>query len=314
MALTEADQAYAKQVTDDIEASYRSLTSTARTLTALLAIGKATCTDVQRYNLMASAVARAQEGLLIALKQSGEPIDNLPDQVRLTLFAWRNLPADQMLDVDCGQLAADEPKYVSSADVKILTNDPAAYQVMAKAPSLEQIATLDGALLGFPVAIFWLIGIALVASVPITFIVFSYLKEKGLKVETTKQVRLQTEAHGVTLTSRLDCYTKCLASGESNSTCTQSCERLIPVPDIEIPSSGGGGWPFGIFSTLVIVGGIAGLGVWAYRRKLRHQFLRNRDAAAEAEVDAGLPVSGAHAYRGRLVRGVPRGAKYAGSR
>lgn len=238
-----------KQVTDNIEATFQSLRKTAASLSALLAVGRATCDEIKAYNLYALAVYNTQRGMLTQIRAAGETsVPELPPYP--TLFTWKGVTGDNAWKIDCtgagmqGSLAdaltaafaphGSNTRFLSSKEIQIVTSDPNVFSP-SSAPSLTELAKQG---LGNPYIIL-IAAIAIVATAIIVVAVTRYLSDNTIQVETTARTKLQAEAFEQYATARANCYTTCMQTGGDAQKCVDTCSKLVDKPNITIDPAQG---------------------------------------------------------------------------
>jgi hypothetical protein len=287
-----ADSDDVKTATDQLQATYENMRQCAATISGLLQLGEATCDEVQTYNLWALATYNAQVGIIQTIKAGGEG-QGLPDAPEYpTLFAWRGIPGEQAINIDCsGQptslsgamqraLAGPTPNStkLSLKEIQIITTDQ--YLMNPQdSPSFAQLLAAQDAVttkqkngLGIGFAVVILIA-ALSTLITVTVVsVLSYLKSSNMQKEQTARTQLQSQAFATFTAARLQCLQACVQGGGSEADCTASCSQLIKAPDIGAAPGQSAQWGFLQYLGLtVVIGGAAYVGWRVYERKLTGQ-------------------------------------------
>ncbi len=285
-----ADSDRVKQITDDLEVTFQNLRSAAANISGLLAVGQATCDEVQAYNLWALATYNAQRGMLATLRANGEQgVPELPPDP--TLFAWQGVEGNDAVNIDCsGQpqslsgamaraLAGPTPTTptLSLDQIRIVTTDANVYEP-EKSPSFSTLINLQNQQAGLGIAPVTLLiviaGIAIGIAVAISALM-AFLTENSIQEETTQRTRVQSDAFQKYTAARLQCYSSCTGQGQSISDCVSTCSKLIDKPNIKIDSARGtsswGAVQWVGVVTLVSFGALVVYKVW--QKKMRGESL-----------------------------------------
>jgi hypothetical protein len=266
------DPATIKQITDDLEATYRALNSAAGNLDKLLAIGQATCDEVQVYDLWAISTYNLQKGMLDTLRAAGQPgIPNRPPDPRL--YAWHGVDGSQAYNFDCSG-----SKSLSGAMARALRGPTATSQLLSfnevrainqippppgpGVPTFAQMAN-RGTGLGNPIPLIIWIALAVITLIAVAEFV-SYLEENAIQVEQTNRTRVQAEAYDKFLAARAECFSAQVARGVAPGDATNACAKLVEAPQIDMPGNGLGffGW-LGVISAA----GVGGMGLLFYLQR-----------------------------------------------
>lgn len=252
-----ADPAVVKAITQNLETTYTSLRAASNNIAGLLNAGRATCDEVQAYNLWALSTYNLQRGMLETLRAAGEIVPTLPNYP--TLFAWRGQAGTAAINFDCrGQesslsgprsmhfLGAAKPRMLRQAMRRALSgpaNDAtflSADQVTivggneddaALAPAF---ATLANRQLGIaPIVVLLIAGISVAVYFGIQALA-DYLTESDIQRESTERTAIQAVAFEQFTRARLACHNDCIARGGTQEACASTCARLVEKPDIKL--------------------------------------------------------------------------------
>lgn len=300
---TPEQAAQVKRITDNLEATYQSLRKCAANISTLIAANQATCDEIKAYNLYALSVYQTQQGILSQALAAGE---NVPSQPAFpTLFAWKGVDGAQAYQMDCSSspqslsgalaMAFGAPvkagtKFVGPNEIKIVTQDPHVFDPQKNAvPSLAQLAQLNpnGTLGLGPLAIIVIAAVAFGLGAVAIYEIGKWLTEKDIQEETTSRTKIQADAFAVFTAGRASCYQACVGKGGSISDCTNSCNSLVPKPDIKIDSArattGLGTLGTVGLVTLAAAVGIAGYLYIRHRGGLGNMFASDGSAAGDDE-------------------------------
>ena len=266
---TEAERI--QKISANIETAYQSMRRAARNITALLAVGRATCDEIKAYNLWCLALYNTQRGMLTSLRAAGEVnVPELPGYP--TLFAWRGYTGEDAWRIDCNAeqqgltgalrdaMQSDRPQqFVSLQQVAIITQDQGLLHP-EKGPDLSMLVAATGKADGLGVVpIVWIViaGIALAVGVTLGIVALArYLTEKSIQEETTERTVIQADAFEKYTAARMSCYTDCTTRGNTVEACSAACAKLVDKPNLKIdparPESG-----FGFWGTIGVAAGLA---------------------------------------------------------
>lgn len=278
------DPAQVKRITDNLESTYLALNSAVTALTALVQTGRATCDEVKAYNLWALALYNTQRGMLTTLRTAGE--QNIPALPRSpTLFVWRGVAGADAWKIDCGApvsglsdamnraLRGPQPNsvYLSANEIEVYTQNPSTFSP-SQAPSLASLVPsgpIAGALGLAP--LIWLIIIAGATYAVVKGIeaLGAYLTENSIQEETSARMETSARAYTQYISARAACMADCLSHGGTTSSCTSSCEALIPKPNLVVDAArkaeGLGFWGTIGLVLVAVGGGVAAVKI--YQRK-----------------------------------------------
>jgi hypothetical protein len=291
--MADADSEQVKRITQNIEETYQALRKTARNLSGLLAVNRATCDEIKTYNLYALAVYHTQRGMLTTLRAAGETgVPELPPSP--TLFAWKGVSGDQALMVDCSKetkslegalalafaSAADpNPKFLGSEQIKILTQDKDVFLPEKDIPSLDDLAKIGASAglgnnngLGLPPLVIAIIIAGIVLIVGVGFVAFSkYLQEKRIQEETTERTKIQAKAFESYTAARMACYDQCISAKGSISECQETCKKLIDKPQLDVTPRSGIKPDSGMLEKIGFAVVAVGLAYGGYKLYTRHK-------------------------------------------
>lgn len=251
----------------NVEAAYRSTNAARTALSRLITVGKATCFDIQKYNLQVKAVYAYQASVAGIIKAQGGQAPAVPAPIYVV---WKGISGDQAANIDCnaaqmrgavlgaptGPTSFVNPAHVEWRQEALPADNAMVLQIVqrAGAQAIQPRAGLGIAPL-VVVAII-IVGIVVTVTAYIVLKIVEALTDVPGKVQTTKQVAIQAAEHQKTLEQRASCYTDCANRGKDPVECAKACDRLTPGFVAQYP---GGGW--GILGTLA---GVAVLGLVAY--------------------------------------------------
>lgn len=280
------DPAQVKRITDNLERTYQALNAAVVPLTALIQTGRATCDEVKAYNLWALALYNSQRGMLTTLRAAGE--QNIPALPRApTLFVWKGIAGADAWKIDCGTpvaglsdamgraLRGPQPGsvFLTSNEIEVYTSDPSTLHPSAAPPlaSLVPSGPLAGALGLGPVI--WLIIIAGATYAVVRGIdaLAAYLTENAIQEETSARMETSARAYTQYVSARAACMADCLNRGGSASSCSATCEKLIPKPDLIVDPArkdeGLGFWGTIGLVAVAVGGGVAAVKIYQRRQQ-----------------------------------------------
>jgi hypothetical protein len=260
-------QAIAAQV----ETAHREITRSRTYLSILINAGRATCTDVKTYNLLAKSTYFYQKSMADTIRGSG----GQPPEVSPPLYVgWKGVSGDQFANVDCStaQLAGAgvpnglgdffiDPMRVEWRSGALPSDQQAIAQMFAGVQLMPEGANPNG--LGNPLlvavvpVIIW--GVIITITGYIVLKIVEVFKDVPGKVEYTRQTAIAAERHRATLEARAKCLTDCAAAGKDPIACAKSCAKVLPDYHAPSPYSGGIGI-FGWVLGAILVGGAAWVG------------------------------------------------------
>lgn len=264
MTLTEQQVADVQAMMANVEAAFRENTRARTALSGLLAAGRATCEDVRSYNLATKAVYAYQASVAGIIRASGGDAPTIPPPIYI---AWRGVPGDQAVDIDCASTqlrgaglgaATDGGVFINPTAVEwraAPTSTDTATVAQAVAAAQQSLATqpTGNAGLGFIPALITIIvyGIIIYVTVKAVTSLIDSIRGVPEKREQTRQMAVQREAHRESLEKRWACYTDCTTRGRDPVECAKACDRLTPGFKPVIPGGG-----------LGLVGTVAGVAIF----------------------------------------------------
>jgi hypothetical protein len=259
-------QAIAAQV----EVAWQNITKAKTALSYLMQAGKATCTDVKTYNLLAKGTYYYQKSMADTIRGAG---GQAPDIHPPMYVAWKGRTGDAAVMVDCTQAGMSGWTPTGMGDFFVnphqveWRNEAMPSDVDALRQTLGRVSFADRppANLGYVGLIIALIvgGVVLSVLGYIALKIAEVLGDLPQKQEYTKQMAITAERHRATLDARAKCLSDCENAGKDPIACAKSCAKVLP--DFAPPSAGGGmgiiGWALG--GALVIGLGYLGYRAWS---------------------------------------------------
>lgn len=266
--LTPAQAQGIQQIAAQVEAAHREIVKSRTALSILINAGRATCTDVKTYNLLAKSTYFYQKAMADTVRGAG----GQPPDVQPPLYVgWKGVSGDQFANIDCStaQLAGNgfpdglgdyylNPNKVewrsgeAPSDRQMLTQ---AFAGVTLGPD-PNAGNLGNPLLAAAIPIIlWGVVIAITGYVVLKIV--EVLKDVPGKVEHTRQTAIAAERHRATLEARAKCLTDCAAQGKDPTACAKACAKVLP--DFSPPKPYGGG--MGIFGW-VLGAALVGLAAW----------------------------------------------------
>jgi len=247
-----------KRTTAYIDQTRENLRVMAKHITLLLGAGRATCAQLKAYNLFAISIYETQRGMLAQLR--AQNVAGLPESVPApTLFAWKGVPGEKAILFDCGsgatagslagamfnddtapqllgalreatQPASAANRFVSSADVKVLTTDQNFLQ--AKAPSLAELTTrlTQTGELGLGPLTIVIVGLFVVLGVLAAVRLYGWYAEMKISENSAKVSANYTTQLNAAYKTATSCLEQCIATGSRGDACAKACDRLVPDP------------------------------------------------------------------------------------
>jgi len=271
--LTPEQAAQIQAMMANVEEAHRAVVTSRTALSALIAGGKATCTDVRTYNLLAKAVYAYQASVAGIIRANGGAAPAIPPPLYV---AWKGVSGEAAISVDCSQLRGavgnglgdyyvppervEWKQEATPADVQVVNQVVAAVGKVQVQPSNGRLGFAP--LAAIPII---LIGIVVIVIAAIVLKIVEALKDIPAKIETTKQVAIQAKQHQAVLDRRQACYADCANRGGDAIQCAKACDRLNPSFKPTLPSTG-----WGWLGTLAALGVLGLVGYGGYR------FLRGR--------------------------------------
>lgn len=260
-----------QQIATNVEAAHREVTRSRTALSYLIQAGKATCTDIKNYNLIAKSTYFYQKSMSDTIRGAGGQAPVIPDPIYVT---YKGVTGDQAANIDCssGQINGWQPDglgdyYVNPAQVEWRAGAlPSDQQAIAQALAGVTFNDRPGAQLGNPLlAIIPIILYGIVISIVgyIVLKIVEVFKDVPGKQAYTRQVAITAERHRATLEARAKCLADCGAQGKDAIACAKACAKVLP--GYEAPSPYGG--RLGLLGTVlggVLLVGIAYLGYRAW--------------------------------------------------
>lgn len=191
-----------KTIADGLETGFQSLRHVATGIVGLLQIGRASCAQIEQYNLQALAVFNTQRGLLDVLRSHNHELPELPAP---TIFVAKG-------PVTC----VSGKTLIALDDVEVRTTD----QFVMKpqdAPSFKAWAQLQhhrsqeisGITLGSPDLPLLISGMTVTVSPVTEASLLAYLDANKANEARIKQLGVQAEQMAVHTQAQLTCYAQC---------------------------------------------------------------------------------------------------------
>lgn len=265
--LTEQQAQDVRVMMANVEAAHQETVKARTALSALIAIGRATCGDVRAYNLNSKAIYAYQASVCGIIRAHGGDAPTIPPPVYI---AWRGVAGDQAVDIDCSSAQmrglganAQGDYFVGSQQVEwrpgATTADVALINQVVAAGRAAVAAGPTG--LGEPVTalavvtlVIW--GIIVIVAGVILLKIAEALTDVPQKRETTRQIAIQAVEHRKSLEQRATCYNDCTSRGRDPVECAKACDRLVPGFKPVLPAGG-----LGLVGTIA---GVAILGLTIY--------------------------------------------------
>lgn len=279
-------------VAANINAGYEALKRAASNITGLLAVGRATCLDIQAYNSFARATYFAQVAMVQRARAAGDAT-NLPAVIsEPTYFNYQgqiNFTCPSASSLQGALAAAMAPPspatvYLSLAEVKV-TNGRVPV-VQGAMPDYGQLINQQGQLGLAPLVVIAIAGVAAWLGSKAISALFDYFAEAKIQEQTTARNTQLLEGYATQTKARLDCYTQCVGRGGTATNCTETCAKLVVAP----PALATGAQRADDSSVLKTVGLIAlaavgGIAAFMFVRGGHHQPRSYAVAAESAESD-----------------------------
>lgn len=275
MSLTAQQAQQLQAIAAQVEVSWREISKSRTALSYLIQAGRATCTDIKTYNLIAKASHYYQRSMADTIRAAG---GQAPEVHPPVYIAYRGKSGDDAVNWDCssGALAGCVPDgggdYFVNASVAEWRSGMLPSDVQAIQQTIGRVSFADKpGDLGNPVAaIIAIVIVGIVVSVVgyIALKIVEVLGDLPQKVEYTKQMAITSERHRATMEARAKCLADCQAQGKDAIACSKACAKVFP--DYKAPGSSGGfgilGWVLGV----TLVGGLAYLGWRAWHGPMLH--------------------------------------------
>lgn len=265
-ALTEQQAQDIGVMMANVEAAHKETVAARTALSALLAVGRATCGDVRAYNLNTKAVYAYQASVAGIIRANGGDAPVIPPPLYI---AWRGVAGDQAVDIDCNSAQmrglgapAQDVVFLDSKTVEwrpgATTDDVAMINqvVAAGNAAIAQQAGLGLAPLAVTAITIVLYGLFVVVAGYIAIKLVEAIRDVPSKRETTRQIAIQAVEHRKSLEQRAACYNDCTTRGRDPVECAKACDRLVPGFKPALPAGG-----LGIVGTIA---GVAILGLTIY--------------------------------------------------
>lgn len=261
----------------NVEVAWREVNRSKTALSYLIQVGRATCSDVKTYNLIAKSTYFYQKSMADLIRGAG---GNAPAVPELVYVSWKGRTGDQAVDIDCGQAQMQgwQPDglgdyYVNPEQVEWKFG-PTPGDVMdvqrvlsgvnfANKPSASELGAA-------PLVVIGIILVGVIIAVAAYAVLKMVEAFTGLpqRIEQTKQTAIAAERHRATLEARQKCLADCAVKGKDPIACAKSCARVLP--DFKAPGGGSSMGILGWILGLVIVGGLGYLGYRALRGRGRY--------------------------------------------
>lgn len=287
LTATQAQQL--QQIAAQVEVAWRNISSSRTALSFLIQSGKATCTDIKTYNLLAKSTYYYQRSMADTIRGAG---GQAPEVHPPVYIAYQGKSGDDAVNIDCSQgpLHGWVPDglgdfYVNPAQVEwragMTPSDVTAIQQALAGVSFADRPNQLG--LG-PAAIVALIIVGIVVSV-IGYIALKIAEVLGnlpQKVEYTKQMSITAERHRATMDARAKCLADCQNQGKDAIACAKACAKVFP--DYKPPSQGSG---FGLLGWILGGGLVVGAIYLGWRAWSGHSLTAGVDGDEGEDGDEG---------------------------
>lgn len=244
---------------------------TAKALSVLVSVGRATCADVKKYNLLATATFNFQMGALQQLRAAGmQDIPQSPPPP--LLFTWKGIPGTQADKVDCSkdsQLSGLGDFYVSPSDIQMTypVIDPKMMSSVAVSEEIQKLIDQEKSeeQLGAAPLVIIIAGVLISLTVVAVTVLVNWLSNVEERKRIIQTLEVQAKQHADTLQTRAACFQACMDKGQDASDCTQACAKTLPSFDPKFPPSVSKG--LGILGTIGAISLVGGIGLYIYKRR-----------------------------------------------